>query len=372
MSITLMPSRIKRVGFARYGTVVVVLALAASACSGGDSAANGTPVPAPAAPAAPQAPADEGLQVVDGVLQPLADGFPSEPITLWNSFAPGSIDDVYNIQFAEAAIGVSPVPINTATQQMGPHLAWDQPDFLRPLSGAVEGYHIFNHAWFGGMTRIFNVASLADRDIWSINPVAQPQAAPYVFIVNPDSEFQTLGDIEEYARANPGELRVVASSACGGLCTTAYAWGNSAGVDFTFIPTDSATESRAVLQGGGAQLGVVSMFPGVIEQFRVLTFADENPLADLPGVLPISELGHSINAATQQGFGTLPEVPAEHVQWLAELIRLVTSTPEWQANYPGWSFDFQGPAQVRASVESSIQVFVPILEELGLTYGRPY
>jgi ABC-type glycerol-3-phosphate transport system substrate-binding protein len=88
----------------------------------------------PDEPDAPDEPEEFPHIAEDGVLQPHPEtGFPSEPITIWQPFEPGSDDDVFNQQIARIAEQYSPVPIATDTQQMGPALMYELSDWLQAI-----------------------------------------------------------------------------------------------------------------------------------------------------------------------------------------------------------------------------------------------
>jgi hypothetical protein len=101
--------------------------------------------------------------IVDGVLQPLESGFPSETITLWQAFEPGSGDDVFNQFVAEIAKDYSPVEIRTNTQQMGPSQTYELSEYLRTqVAGSDEGYNTFATSFFGQGVRLFTQSALAE------------------------------------------------------------------------------------------------------------------------------------------------------------------------------------------------------------------
>ena len=300
-------------------------------------------------------------------LAPLADGFPNRPITLWASFGPGHSDDIFNKIVAEIASDHSPVRIVTANYpQAGTRLHYGTVDYIALRPGGREGYHVIGGSYFGGTLRLLTRPELRERGLEDVLPLNIMESAPYVFVVHRDSPFQTLRDVEEWARQHPGELTVVASTAGSGLHITASAWARQAGVRFRFLPTDGAGQSQTTLLGGGAQLAVLTFDRGIHSDLRVLAVSGDTRASSLPDVPAVSELGYRIPSGSERGFMTHPDVPAERVRWLNALFEKVVNDPRFKERRPGMDVVWREGAQVEAVQREMVETFTPILQELGL------
>lgn len=310
--------------------------------------------------------------IVDGVLQPHpATGFPSGPITLWQPFEPGSDDDVFNQQIARIAAQYSPVPIATDTQQMGPALTYELSDWLQDQPGSDEGYHIYAVSWFGQTTRLFTqeaMAGIACEDLYQrLNPVNQMTFAPYSFLAPPDGEFQSIQDVEAYLAENPGGLTISSSSPGGGIHTSTLVWADQAGgLEFVYLPTDSPAEARTVLLGGGSDIATSRTEPGLDEEFTFLMVTGDDRLAMFPDVPAAGEFGYSIPGGTSRGYGTLPGVPDENIDWLFELLRLVNEDPEFEELFGDLDTTYRDRDYVEGSRQAVIDHYVPVLEGEGV------
>lgn len=309
--------------------------------------------------------------VVDGVLQPLPSGFPSEPITLWQAFEPGSDDDVFNQFISQIAQEFSPVPIQVNTQQMGPAQTYELSAYLMDEPGASDGYHVFATSFFGQGTRLFTQSGLADipaDELYArLNPINRMTFAPYSFLANLDSEFQTIQDVEEALAANPGSLSISSSSPGGGIHASTLVWARQAGgLEFNYIPTDSPAEARQVLLGGGSDVATSRVEPGLDEQFNFLMVTGDSRLDAYPDVPAAGEFGYNIPGGTDRGYATVPDVPEEHIAWLTELFRLVSETDEFRSQYEDLDLTYLGPEEVQRARAAVVTEFAPVLQEEGV------
>lgn len=316
-------------------------------------------------------------RVEDGVLQPLADGFPSEPITLWNAQEPGSPEDVFNQQVSRIAEEFSPVSIGTDTQQVGPTLHYGLAEFLQDQPMASEGYHVYVTSWFGIGTVAFTNEELADvpfDELWNrLKPINQMTFGPFVFFTQQDSQFETIEDVERFTNENPGELRVIGGPPGSGTHSSALVWAQQAGdLDFTYVPGESGTQITQTVLGGGADVGVAPLEPGLGDEFNLLMMTGERTLEMFPDVPNAADQGYDIPSGSATGYGTVAGVPDEHVQWIAELMRMVSETEEFKDAYSELDLTYLGPQEVQELRQAVKEDFAPILEEEGLTVRDDY
>ncbi|MPZ15438.1 MAG: hypothetical protein GEU73_13630 [Chloroflexi bacterium] len=359
------------------GATAMLLVLAA--CGGGDEdAADPVDEAADASESVePEGAEPEGEEsaefpnVVDGVLQPLPDGFPSEAITLWQPFEPGSDDDVYNQFVAQVGAKYSPVEILTDTQQMGPATSYELSDYLLGRPGAEDGYHIHALSWFGVGTRLFTQEAMSDipaQEMFDkLVPINVMTFAPYSFLAPIDGEFETIEDAEEYMAENPGDMVISSSSPGGGIHSSTLVWARQAGdFEFTYVPTDSPAEARQVLLGGGSDMATSRTEPGLDEQFKFLMVTGDTRLEVYPDVPAAGEFGYNIPSGTDRGYSAIPGVPQEHIDWLAEWLRLVNEDPEFLERYADLDLTYRGPEEVQEQRSVITEEFVPVLEEEGI------
>lgn len=308
-------------------------------------------------------PEDTGNEV-----PPLDDGFPDEAFTMWNAFDPGHTDDLFNQTVSNLGREISPVGIQTESQPQGPVLQYGLVDFLETQPRWEEGYHVYAISYFGSSLRPDTVDLLADRDLEDLKPINSMVEAPFVMAINPDDDrFSTVEEVEEWARENPGELTTVGSSAGSGLHSTLLVWASEADIEIDFLPTDGAGESRNVLLGGGADLGMLTYDPGMDDQVDLIAQTGDTSMSTLPDVPTTADLGYNIPAGSFRGVATMPEVPDEVIEWYADFFERIADMPEFADEMEGLDIVYRGPEETAELRQDIRDTFIPVLEEHGLT-----
>lgn len=365
-------SLLRRSSVARRASAAALTAIALVIAACGSAETEPEAAPAPEAPA-PEAPAPAEVpfpNIVDGVLQPLESGFPSEPITLWQAFEPGSGDDVFNQFVAEVAADYSPVPIRTNTQQMGPAQTYELSEYLRTqVAGAEDGYHIFATSFFGQGVRLFTQSALADvpaDDLFArLNPINRMTFAPYAFYTRLDSELKTMDDVIAAMKASPGTINLSSSSPGGGIPTSTSVWAAQEGVEYNYVPTGSPDEALQVLLGGGSEVATSRGTPGLDDQFNVLMVTGDARLPAYPDTPSAGELGYDIPAGTDRGYAAVADVPQEHLDWIFELMRLVSEDERFQERFADFNLNYIDGEAVNAARYTVVREFLPVLLDLG-------
>lgn len=307
-----------------------------------------------------------GYEVADGVLQPLEDGFPDDPITFWNPFDVGSHNDVFNQVLAEVGEKYSPVPLTTSTQVTGAHLHWALVEFLETQPRSDEGYHAYGISWSGMALRRLSLSELHDVPLGLLHPINNIKVSPFIFVTRQDSEFETIEDVVAAAEERPGEIRVALASAGGNTHVSSMVFADEAGIELVHIPTGGTAEGMALLEGGGAEIGVLSMTLGIEDRFRVLMATGEESPGPLPEVPAASEFGWDIPVYSNFGVGTLQAVPDEHRDWLAELLSMIAEDDEFWEHYPSWDEDLKNAEEVEEMMGNLTESLQPVLEEAGI------
>jgi putative tricarboxylic transport membrane protein len=367
----------RSVGAWRWITAVTVLSLILAACGSGestDSTVGGVTTTAPTTGStdAPGMTTTTAAAESD-VLAPLASGFPDSPITLWATFAAGHPDDLLNRKVAEIAADYSPVRIIADTaEEVGPGLSYAFNDSLLPtLPRAAEGYQIYVSNFAAMAIRPYSVEAVAESDIDDLNEIIGLQQNVFGYAVLKDSEFQTLEDVVQFAKDNPGQLRYVAGGAGSRGALQMIVWSDEAGIDATFIPTESVAESSQVMLGEGAELFGSGLHSMDLETYRVLAVTGSERNSVIPDTPTMDELGYTnplqlSDAYTLSGYGSLEEVPAENQQWIADLMTKIVNDPRFAEEYPYSINRVISVDEIHAAEQANIDVLFPILEELGL------
>lgn len=216
-----------------------------------------------------------------------ANDFPTRTVTLIVPFAPGGPNDVLARVLAEHL-----------NNDWGVNVIVDN----RPGGGTVVGTQVAATAAADGYTLLMASTSTASNvslrqlpydTLAAFVPVVLMGTAPTALAVHPDLPIESVADLIEYARANPGTTL----SGTGGIGSStdlkSHLLVQEAGIDSTIIPYEGGGPARTDLIGGRltwAFLNLLSAVPdieaGLIRAIGV-TGAEESPI--MPGVPPIGD-----------------------------------------------------------------------------------
>jgi len=192
--------------------------------------------------------------------------------------------------------------------------------------------------------------------------------------VKADSQFKTLKDLVEYAKANPGVVTVGHSGPAGAWHLAAVGIAQNTGVKFTFVPFDGAAPTRTALVGG--HITVCSSGMDEVLQFyqtkqvRILAANAPTRHPAFPDVPTMAEAGYPIQDPIfdWRGLGTAKGTPPEVLKVLRDGFRKAAEDPEYIAlmdklALPRAYLEYDKFAEFLAGMEKSLE---PALEVVGL------
>lgn len=217
--------------------------------------------------------------------------FPTHPVTLIVSAAPGGTTDIAARLIAQPlgqALGQSVVVENKPGASGG--IAAQAVARATP-----DGYTLLlQYSGFQVITP--NITpNLGWDPIKDFSPVANVLSAPQVVVVRPDLPINTLQELVAYAKANPGKLNY-ASSGNGSLQQVATELLNQmAGTKITHIPYKGTGPALNDLLGGAVDMTITTPPPllGQIAagKLRALAVTGSQRLPSLPNVPTAAEAG---------------------------------------------------------------------------------
>ena len=163
----------------------------------------------------------------------------------------------------------------------------------------------------------------------SFEPIANWGADPAVFVVGADSEFNSMNDVVEFAKANPGGLTFSGAGLFVGHHIAALQLEKAAGVKLAYIPNNAggAGAMRAVISGevmGGVNNLSDAFRAQAAGNVKILGVFDlERNEEFLPDVPTLMEQGYDIDNASVNFRGVM--VPAGTPQGIID--KLAASVP---------------------------------------------
>jgi len=330
--------------------------------------------------AAPVAGIAEPGDFVDGVLQPLASGFPDRPITFINVDDPGSRDGVYARSLQEALRDISPVEILVSDE---PAPAFGSFYTIRDVAsrdGGPEGYYPIIVTIPGAVSDLMIEPITAELglDIEDLNVVVSTERIPYVMIQKKDAPWgPTFEGLVAYARENPGELKYI-SNGVGSGNDVATEWVIAeTGIEVVKIPaSDNNAQAAAIGAGVGdfglaqANVALQHFQAGRVDVVMVTANSVPAPWDTDPNVVTLEQAGlPNAPFGNVLAFVVPKGAPAENVDWLYKLIAAGAETDHHRQRaqtVPGTTFNVIGPADGNALKHEIFDFMEPVVRQVGL------
>jgi len=161
----------------------------------------------------------------------------------------------------------------------------------------------------------------------SFEPIANWGADPAVFVVGKDSQFNSMADVVDYAKANPGKLTFSGAGLFVGHHIAALQIEKAAGVKMAYIPTKGGGSAAMKAVIAGDVLGGVNNLSDAYRaaqagSIKILGVADLERNAFLPDVPTMKEQGLDVDNASVNFRGVMvPKgTPQEVIDQLAATV----------------------------------------------------
>jgi tripartite-type tricarboxylate transporter receptor subunit TctC len=221
-----------------------------------------------------------------------ADDFPNRPITWIVTGTPGSVTDIGSRVYAKVL-----------AEKLGQSFVIDN----KPGAGGIVGTEAAAHAKPDGYTLINGTSGpfgsfpslykkLSFDPLKDFIPVHGLSESPMVMIVAPSSPFKSLGELIDYAKANPGKLNYSTTGLGTGSHLFMEMLQQAAGVKLTVVPYRGSSQQIADLLGGNIDLVLdysVVVTPQIIAgKIRPLAVTGRTRLKHLPEISTVEQLGY--------------------------------------------------------------------------------
>jgi putative tricarboxylic transport membrane protein len=224
-----------------------------------------------------------------------------------------------------------------------------------------------------------------------VTPIARLTTEYEVIVVPADSPYQTIDDLMEAFKADPGAVSWAGGSAGGTDHFLVGLMAEAVGIDPTqinYVPFSGGGEALSAILGGQTTAGVSGLgeWQAQIEsgELRALAVSGRGEMgnatpvaggatptafgADIP---TLKESGIDVELANWRGLVAPPEISDEAKTCMVQSIEQATQSPSWQtalAKY-GWSDFFLGGDDFGAYLQEESTRVHDLLTSLGLIEG---
>ncbi|MEN8659667.1 MAG: tripartite tricarboxylate transporter substrate binding protein [Marivita sp.] len=253
--------------------------------------------------------------------------YPEKPVEVIVGYSAGGGTDVMArtvAQFLEKELNGSVVVKNMPG-------AGGQIGFTEVAKAAPDGYTLgtFNLPAALALTHDRD----ADYDLNSYTYLANFVEDPNTITVAASSPFQTLGELLDAAKADPGAITLGLSSLGGNDHFGANMIAAASGAEFTLVPFKGASNARTAIMGGHVAggtmtLGQTTNFPDELRVLAVLA-GERSPFR--PDVPTAKELGFDVQMSSLRGIVAPAGMDEAMTDQLRAALTAVNENPEFQA-----------------------------------------
>jgi len=302
-----------------------------------------------------------------GVNKVLAQPYPSRSIQLIIPNVPGSIMDINSRILSEdlgKILGTQIIPINKpgAATTLGT-------DAL--AKSKKDGYTIGYTSNAIVYARILNPETMHFDPEKDIEPLGLHLLVPLAIAVRADSPWKTFNELLDYAKKNPGKLRVDTIGIGSPAHFNLEIIQSLTGAQFTHVPFKGGESVITALLGGHLEMtydAINKIYPHVESgKLRILLLTYK--MSDFPNVPTITDLGYKQElVSTWFAMYSPSGLPEEVKKVLVPAVEKAIKNPESKAKIEKMKFivDYKSPAEMKKRVAEEYERAVQIADKVGL------
>jgi tripartite-type tricarboxylate transporter receptor subunit TctC len=297
-----------------------------------------------------------------------AQGYPRGPITLVIPLAPGDATDVVGRTMGDELGKLLKAPIVVVNRPGGGMTIGTD----TVVKAKKDGYTLLM-APSSGMTagRILNPESVTYDPFKDLTALGMAARSPLVLVVRQDAPFKDFREMVEYAKKNPGKLRVGTAGA-GTLGHFSVELVNAlTGAGLPSVPFKGAAPGITALLGGHVEAAVytVGAMSGHFKNgaIRGLVISSKSP--ELPAVPTLTELGYAQNIpGVSMAFYGPAGMPADVTKTLVAAVEKVAKDPAIATKLAplGIVQEWAPPDKVFADLRQEHRVLEEVARKVGL------
>ena len=161
--------------------------------------------------------------------------------------------------------------------------------------------------------------------------IAQVVNDPQVIVVKKGSQFKSVKDVVDYAKANPEKLKMGIVGTYSGHHLTLLDFQDKAGIKVAQIVYKGAADQNAALLGGelDVMIGNYNDVMRSLDLMTILGIATEEKYAPLPDVPTLKEEGFDVVSDIRRGFVAPKGVPEENLKFLRDTFEKICNDPDY-------------------------------------------
>ena len=298
----------------------------------------------------------------------LAQKFPERPIQVTVSNVPGSTMDI-NARTVSDDIGKFLGTQIVVVNKPGAGTTLGTAEVARSKK---DGYAI-GYLSAGGLVyqKVTNPANVPYDPEKEIEPLGIHVFVPLTIAVQESSPWKTFQELVEYAKKNPGKLRVSTTGVGATDHFNVEIIQAAAGVQFTHVPFKGGESVVTALLGGHVEIcfDAYGKIKPHVDSGKLRFLLTSRKIPERPNIPTAQELGYKQGlVSTWFGFFAPAGLPDDARNSLVSAIKKAIEIPEnkKKAESLGFIADFKSPAETRKIMREDTQIATEIAKKIGL------
>lgn len=204
-----------------------------------------------------------------------------------------------------------------------------------------------------------------------VTPIARLMEYDNILIVNSKSRFQSLQELIDAAKKDPGSITYGSAGNGSSNHLSAALMANMAKVEMTHIPYKGSAPALQDLLGGNTTFMFTSLSGAVQQiqagQLRALATTGRNREPALPNTPTIGETLPSYSVVGWTAIVGPAGMPEEIVERLTKIIENTLNDPESQKHWAtrGQVAAYGNPSKLKSLIKSDLDLFAPVIKAAG-------
>lgn len=290
-------------------------------------------------------------------------GYPEKPVQLIVSYSAGAATDAQArplLKYFSEEFGQPLVIVNIAGA--GGTTGWNQ--FVQQKA---DGYQLAVY----NLPHIISKSLLEDT-LYSWEdfvPVAHWGFDPVAIGVLPDSPFNSVEDLVQYAKENPGKLTAGTAGLYVGQHLALLQLQSEADCEITLLPFPGAADAQAAIMGGqiDVNFGNLSDMYRLSDQIKIIGICAKERHEYLPDVPTVLEQGYNVVMSTDRGIAVQKDTPQEIIDILEEGFMNIMNNPQYLEDMEklGSPMGVMTAKEAQEHIANYANVVEEILREVG-------
>jgi tripartite-type tricarboxylate transporter receptor subunit TctC len=307
-----------------------------------------------------------GVAGITAAAQP-ADEFPARPLRFVVGFTPGGGSDLVARLLGQKLTENTGQPVVVDNRPgAGGNLANEI-----VVKAAPDGYSVLiASSSFTIQPAIYN--NLSYKPQADFAPVSLASSSPYLLVVHPSVQAQTVKELIALAKAQPGKLNYASAGAGSALHLASELFKNMAGVDIVHVPYKGANGIPDLIAGAvqvtiaGPPQTMVHVRAGRLRALAVTSLKRAAVAPQLPTIAEAGLPGYEVDS----WYGALlpAATPRARVEKLATEINRALATADLREKILAQGLEPRGgsPAEFAAVIRTDIAKWTKVVQDAGI------